>query len=249
MKKNLILGALIVVVLGGLGWYAYSHPLPHGQLVPSTHTSVPNGPYVEHAQYYDISANYATSTSLTGSANEAAVDEMYQFVQNTVTQFKKDGNFANLTPQDIQMQFGNGEKYSLQIVYLIAPAPHAVSYVYTIYEDTGGAHGNTYFRTFTFDTTTGAPLALSDVFTGNYLQTLSTLSRQLLPATLGEFADQTFITTGTKPDDTSFQNFFFNGTDFVILFPPYQVAPYAAGPITLRIPISQLQGILKNQYP
>ena len=176
---------------------------------------------------------------------------MQDFVSDTITQFKTDGNFANLTPTDITtMGFDQGRKEKLQIVYLIASSPHTVSYIFTIYEDTLGAHGNTLFKTFTFDTTTGAPLALADLFSpsADYLDALSSISRAKLPAILGSSADTTFITNGTTPEDTNFANFFFDNHQLVILFAPYAVGPYTAGPQTLYIPASELSTILKPEY-
>lgn len=255
MKRNLI-GLLVLSVVGSFLWYILSvHPLTNPGTPPETATStIPAATsYTEHAKYYDITAFYATSTPLTGGANSAAVALMQQFISDTIAQFKSDGNFDHLTQQDIHMMgFDQGRKESLQIKYLIGSSKQTVSYIYTIYEDTGGAHGNTVFRTFTFDTKTGASLALADAFSPGapYLQKLSTLSRQMLPAIIDpQLVDTTFLTDGTKPQDASFQNFFFDNSDFVILFAPYQIAAYAAGPITLRIPASQLKSIFKPQYP
>ena len=56
------------------------------------------------------------------------------------------------------------------------------------------------------------------------------------------------INMGTTPEEVSFENFYFDGNDLVILFAPYQVAAYAAGPQTLRIPLSELASILKPEY-
>lgn len=250
MQKSTVFGAIaIIIILGLILFYAASRPKQ--ALAPKTSTSLPASPYIEHTQYYDIAANFATSTPLSGAANTRAVSEMKQFVADTIDQFKKDGNFANLTPEDVKtLGFDQGRKEKLQIMYLIAPTERTVTYVFTIYLDTLGAHGNTFFRTFAYDTQTGASLSLGDLFKPgtDYLDTLSTLSAQKLPALIGEGADIGMIKDGTTPDAKNFENFFFDGNDFVILFPPYAVAAYAAGPQTLRIPTSELSNILKPEY-
>ena len=146
------------------------------------------------------------------------------------------------------MGFDKGRKETLQITYLIASSAHTVSYIFTIYEDTLGAHGNTFFHTFTFDTGTGASLSLADIFSSSYLDTLSSISRTKLPSVIGDDADPAFINNGTTPDEKNFENFFFDNRDFVVLFAPYQVAAYADGPQTLRIPLSELSSILKPEY-
>lgn len=252
MQKDTLIGfAVVIIIIAGIVLYAALRPVPaKAPGIEATNTLPENG-YVEHAQYYDIAANYATSTPLQEPANTSAVTLMKNFVSDTIAQFKTDGNFANLTPEDIKMMgFDQGRKETLQIVYLIASSPHTVSYIFTIYEDTLGAHGNTFFHTFTFDTETGAPLALADIFSlgVDYLNTLSSLARAKLPAIIGPDADATFIKNGTTPEEKNFANFFFDNQELVFIFPPYQVGPYTAGTQTLRIPLSELSTILKPGY-
>lgn len=250
MKKDTILGiGILLIILATVVFYAATKPLP--AKAPGIDAgSVASTNYVEHAQYYDIATNYASSTPLQGEKNVAAVALMQKFVTDTIAQFKTDGNFANLTPEDVKiLGFDRGNKETLQISYFIASSPRTVSYIFTVYEDTLGAHGNTFFHTFTFDTTKGTELSLSDIFTTNsYLNTLSSLCRTKLPAIIGDGVEMNFITGGTTPEEKNFQNFFFDNQDFVILFDPYAVAPYSSGPQTLRIPLSELANILKLEY-
>lgn len=256
MRKNIAFGTvLVLLVIAGIILYAALKPAPAKAPaggITTTENILPAGGYSEHATYYDIVANYPTTTPLTGVASAAAVKRMQDFIAQTIMQFKSDGNFANLTPDDIHtLGFDQGRKYTLQTTYLIGSSTHTVSYIFTLYEDTGGAHGNTFFHTFTFDTTDGRYLSLADFFTPGtpYLDTLSRLSRAKLPDVTGRnMADLSTINSGTTPEEKSFVNFFFDNRDFVILFPPYQVAAYAAGPQTLRIPRSELSTILKPEY-
>ena len=256
MENKNILGivTVLVIIAGAVGYAALR---PASVIAPGA-TTLPPGSYTEHAPYYDIAANYASSTPLTGVANTAAVALMQKFVSDTITQFKTDGNFANITPADIKtMGFDTGRKESLQITYLIGSSGRTVSYIFTVYEDTLGAHGNTFFHTFTFDTNpstpsgqAGVPLALADLFTPGapYLDELSGIARAKLPGVIGQDADVTFINDGTTPDTKNFQTFFFDNAYLVFLFAPYQVAPYSAGPQTLRIPIASLTSVLKPEY-
>lgn len=251
MQKSTLFGiAVLCIILGGIGFYAATRPR-----VTVAPTTLPENGYSEHATYYDIAANYATSTPLLTEvgpgANATAVALMETFVGDTISQFKTDGNFANLTASDIHtMGLDKGRKETLQITYLIASSPHTVSYIYTTYMDTLGAHGNMFFHTFTFDTTTGAPLTLADLFTpgADYLGVLSTTARAKLSGVIGGTVDTGMIASGTTPDEKNFSNFFFDNKDFVILFDPYAVAPYSSGPQTLRITASALGNILKSEY-
>jgi hypothetical protein len=261
MKRELVAGAVVILLLVLGVWYVVLHPAPakapaDGATTSSALVLPSQGPYADHAQYYDIAANYPTSTPLrteaSAAADENATALMRDWIAVTIAQFKSDGQYDSLTAEDARMRgFDAGRKNSLQIMYLIASSEHTVSYIYTVNADTGGAHGNTYFKTFVFDRITGDELFLGDLFRArtDYLTTLSDMSRSKLPTVIGQYYDATFIKDGTEPKEDNFANFFFDGADFTLLFPPYQVAAYAQGPITLRIPSIQLKDILKTQYP
>ncbi len=259
MKKSFLTIGTGIVLLAGVILYALSHPAsapaPESGIVAGAGASLPPGVYTEHAPYYDIAANYATSTPLAENAgaraDAAAVSSMRDFVASTIDRFKTDGNFAHLTPEDVKMRgFDGGRAETLQIVYLMSSSARTVSYIFTVYEDTGGAHGNTFFHTFTFDSSTGAPLALADLFIpgADYLGTLSSLARAKLPAIIGDGADAQMLDNGTAPDAKNFENFFLDNGNLDILFAPYAVAPYAAGPQTLPVPLADLSRILKPEY-
>ncbi len=248
MKRNLAIG-IACIILAAVVAYAATRP----RTVQAPAFAVPAlSPYSEHGAYDEIAANYPTTTPLQGSANDSALSAMRSWVGSTTASFKKDAGIATIsTSTAAQLGLGNGRKYTLQITYLIASSAHTQSYIYTVYEDTGGAHGNTYFKTFVFNKDTGALLSLADLFTSgsDYLGKLSSLSRTGLTASLGTFADSTMLNPGTEAKEENFQNFFFDNNYLVLLFPPYQVAAYAAGPQTLRIPASDLSGLLLPQYP
>lgn len=252
MERQKILG-LIVLALAvlGIGFYAATRPMPAKAPGTVQNLPLPAGSYTEHAPYYDIVANYATSTPLAAQANAAAIRTMQQFVADTIGEFKQNGNFDSLTQKDVQMfGYDQGRKQTLNIVYLIGSSTNTVSYIYTIYMDTLGAHGNTTFKTFTFDVRSGALLSLSDLFLSgaDYLSKLSSLSRSALTASLGDALNTPMLDDGTTPQADNFADFFLDNRDLVILFAPYQAAPYAAGPQTVRIPLSELSDILKPAY-
>ncbi|MHB0865708.1 MAG: RsiV family protein [Minisyncoccota bacterium] len=249
MQKKIVVGGILLFgAVVGIIFYATSlRGVPTETPESGSATLLPPGSYTEHAALYDIAANYPTTTPLKADANSAALALIKGFVGSTIDEFKTSGDFARRTPETDAPQ---NRKESLQITYLIASSPHTVSYIFTVYEDTLGAHGNMFFHTLTFDTTTGAALSLADLFTPNapYLDTLSQMSRAKLPSIIGDSADPEFIKNGTSSNDKNFESFFFDNKYFVILFAPYQVAPYAAGPQTLRIKAADLANILKPEY-
>ena len=247
--------ALLTLVL----WYMMTHPAPVPYTVPEVATStertmLPPQSIEEHATYYDIEASYPAETGLRESAgtkaDAAAVAIMKAFIEKTAADFKREGNFTNLTPEDIQIMGLDERKENLTIEFNEYGGTRTLSYVYSIYLDTLGAHPNAFYRTFTFDTTTGAELTLGNLFLPKtqYLTRLSTIAREKLAATLGELADSDYIKDGTKPETVSFQSFAIDGDSLVLIFPPYQVAPYAAGTQEVRIPLANISDILKPAY-
>ena len=250
--------ALIALVLGFVLWYMATHeaPAPYaGETATSTPEALPPQVYEEHGQYFDIEAAYPGETALKYALDEdadaAAVALMEDFIDETIGDFKAQGNFDNLTPEDIQlMGLSENRRESLAISYEEEAGLRTASYVFTIFVDTLGAHPNAFYRTFTFDLATGAELKIDDLFLprANYLTRLSAIAEFELGKALGEFADPEYIRQGVTPEAINFQSFAIDGANLVLIFPPYQVAPYAAGTQTVSIPLAQLAEILKPEY-
>ncbi len=180
---------------------------------------------------------------------------MKAFLQSEDQNFVQNGNFANLTPQDIQVQgLDQGRMYTLDATYKTYQGSHSVSYVYTFVSDTLGAHPNEYYKTFTFDTTSGTSLAIGDIFqpNSNYLQLLSTTARADLPAIINNIqagaADTDTINVGTQPITDDFQSWYVDGSNLVLIFAPYQVGPYSVGTILDTIPLLKFTNVLKPAY-
>jgi hypothetical protein len=236
---------------------ATSTPNIASKNTPVTVNETPAQPLsiIQHGTYYDIDMQYPGSTPLTQSVgateNAAAVQRMKTFAENTIQTFEKDGNFANLTPQEAQYQGLNQyNKYSLTNEYKVFYGPYTVTYLFSVVEDTLGAHPNSNYHTFTFDLRTGQSISLSDVFVpdSNYLAELTKVTRAALTTQLGSQADASQMNPGTTAVAINFQNFAIDGSNLVIFFSPYQVASYAQGPQTVKIPLSQLSDILIAHY-
>ena len=100
-----------------------------------------------------------------------------------------------------------------------------VSVVFNIYQFTGGAHGNTFIRSFVIDSKNKKRLGLADFFKGNGFKALQKTVREKLKKKL-EYDES--IDEGTaQPDD--FSAFAVTNDKFIFWFSPYQVASYADG--------------------
>lgn len=264
----IIVVAILIAILATIAaWYMLGSRTvlaPSSGISTSTPTatatsSAPEAHITEHATYYDVDLAYPSVTpiaSVSAYANEKAVATMKAAMQDTADQFKTDGNFANLTHDDIQIMGLDQRKESLGAEYKTYTGGRTVSYVFVIYEDTHGAHPNTFYRTFTFDTQNGEQLGLADLFAPgvNYLGALSTIASKQLPALVAareqvsvSEVDTDYLHSGIAPEPDSFQNWYISGNSLVIVFPPYQVGPYALGTVELPIPFSQLS-TLRAEY-
>ena len=60
--------------------------------------------------------------------------------------------------------------------------------------------------------------------------------------------DEEWVKRGISQSDSNYKYFYFSESGLNITFPPYQVASWADGEITLTIPYEKLEGILKSEY-
>ncbi len=265
--------AVIILILGGIAWFFFIKTPQNSQNGTTATSSNPFGgtsgttggniadagapasKYEDHGKYYDIDLQYPSATPLASTAGAQADAKVVQilkdFSTNAAAGFKSDSGLDSLTAEDIKMQgLDSGRKYAFSDTYQYYSSPKTVSYLFSVYSDTLGAHPNSYFEAFTFDAKTGQKLALSNLFApgSSYLNTLSSLTRASITQQLGADGDTDMISSGTAPSADNFQDFVLDGSNLVIYFPPYQVAAYAAGPQTVKIPLSQLSSILNPSY-
>ena len=62
---------------------------------------------------------------------------------------------------------------------------------------------------------------------------------------IGANEDKNWLKEGTKPMLENFSLYYFDKDGLHLTFPPYQVAPWASGPIKITIPTSKLVKIIK----
>lgn len=219
------------------------------------HTVTDSGDRVheQSSEFFDITARYPDKTALSRDLSADATFAMETWVRDTVAGFIAEGNFDKMTDEDKQIiGFASGRKYALDISYKEFESPQTASYVYTVYTDTLGAHPNGYFHTFMFDTRTGTRLTLGDILEGDWLTYVAAESKAQITTHLREMmgggGEVVLFEEGLLPREGNFLNAYLDGSDIVILFDPYQVAAYAAGPQTVRIPLTQVSEMLKQEY-
>jgi hypothetical protein len=112
----------------------------------------------------------------------------------------------------------------------------------------GAAHPGTYSITLNYDLAQGRELALGELFlpTSNYLEAIANYCK-------AELSKQPFFESpfaeGANPTPENYRNWNITSNGLMITFDEYQVAPYAAGPQVIQIPIDQLQQVVDPNGP
>jgi hypothetical protein len=112
----------------------------------------------------------------------------------------------------------------------------------------GAAHPGSYSITLNYDLGQGKELALADLFlpNSNYLETIANYCKSELSKQ--PFFDGAF-NEGADPTVENYRNWNITPTGLMITFDEYQVAPYAAGPQVVQIPVEELRPILDPNGP
>ncbi len=175
-----------------------------------------------------------------------------EFADITLTEFLNASRRDFLTNySDYGLEFNSFGNWELNITYTIYQySEDIISIQFDIYEYSGGAHGLSYFETFTFDLANQSVLTLGDLFQEEFdpLVTIAPIVQADLEAQLGEMSDSQWIQDGTGSNINNYGNFVVTSDSLILLFPPYQVAAYAAGPQIVEIPLTDLQAILAPPF-
>jgi hypothetical protein len=123
-----------------------------------------------------------------------------------------------------------------------------INITFEIYYYSGGAHGITAIKTFVFDARTGEQMSLQNIFTGEYLKTLSLLSREVLKAKDPNSDIYSFAEEGTTPEPDNFSAFTLESDGMHVVFGDYQVGPYVIGHPEIVISYDKLEGVLRPEF-
>ena len=121
---------------------------------------------------------------------------------------------------------------------------------YTYYA--GAAHPTTFFYSVCYDLKKNSALNLSDMFTGNYLKTISEFCVNDLIRQKNEYTDNpdvSWIDEGAAPKEENYKVFNFTDNSLLITFPVYQVASYAEGPKEVNIPYTKIMDVIDKKGP
>lgn len=122
----------------------------------------------------------------------------------------------------------------------------------TDYSWLGGAHPNTYITGITYDTQTGKELSLKGIakdYDGIYDYVLKKLAEENDPDMFFEGYEDTVKAMFYGGDANYGQvQWFLTNDGVTIWFNQYDIAPYAAGPVTVEIPFEKQGDLFEKQY-
>jgi hypothetical protein len=115
----------------------------------------------------------------------------------------------------------------------------------------GAAHPGHYARTLVWDAERGRALTLAGLFRRGapWLEALAFRAIPALEADLGEMADLRWIEEGAGPVAENYARWALVEDGLLVLFDPYQVAPYAAGPQAVTIDRAALADVADPAGP
>lgn len=152
------------------------------------------------------------------------------FVDGIVEEFKNSENGMDM----------NGIAENLESTFamtwepmIVTPEFISLRFDYSAYSD-GAAHPNNMSRVLNYDLANGRILETRDLFTApdEALSFLSVASRKVLKKEMSDISEEewnTQVVLGTEPTRENFREVALTKEGLVVIFNPYQVAPYARG--------------------
>lgn len=119
-----------------------------------------------------------------------------------------------------------------------------ISFLFSYFVDTGGAHPNTYLSTETYNLKTNESVNIQDIMNKNknFLKFISDFSYDKLKEDpkIQENINLDMLKEGTLPKKENFINFVFSNEGLKFFFQKYQVAPYSSGEFYVIVPYDKI---------
>lgn len=163
-------------------------------------------------------------------------------------------NYRNKVKAEIQKDFdetraetGIFNPWSLDLTAEVTYKGPFWCVVMSGYDYRGGAHGIPFLDVVYFDGETKAEIQQEEVLIPGALEELASLSRAGL-IKQGFDAEDEWMLKGTEPTAENYQVVAAKKEGLEVIFPSYQVAPYAAGTPSVMIPWSKAKSLIAERY-
>lgn len=171
-----------------------------------------------------------------------------KYVEDTISDFRV---IANDEVPSLRREFGDSvasANYSIDISAKEIKGTKTDSIVLSFYVYTGGANGNSYYKTFTVDRNTQKILTLPDVIKyekqGEFVDVVKKEINLWTPKGMEDTGPIFFEEEVSKLNINSFENWAFVGDDLVLYFDKYAIAPGSMGSFEISIKSSKIKDFL-----
>ena len=146
----------------------------------------------------------------------------------------------------------NSSKYEFKADYKITDNNNILGLHLNISEYTGGAHHVRYDKSYYYNKESDEIVSIKDFLEKDTsIDKLANLSYYYVMKYSDDNNlnfDKEGVKEGLSSNLNNFEHFNFIDDGLEFIFPPYQIAYYAAGEIKIVIPYNELKGIIKNKY-
>jgi hypothetical protein len=240
---------VIILLLGGIG-YLFYRVISMEEVIPVdpyfSHITTQEGNFVysEISEYYDISFSYPVALP------SVVLNDIENYFKEQIAQFKIDGNFDKLTPEDIEiLGFHDGRKYTLDFRYVFFQSDNIESHMIESSVFTGGAHGNQAVELFNYDKSFNR-ISLEDVLLDeeSLKQIASLITSKIVEKISSENDSSALFSEGLEPVKENFQHFYITDSAVHFIFPPYQILPYSYGMVDISLPFEEVYSYVAKQF-
>jgi len=199
----------------------------------------------EKSKGFHIDISYPMMTE---SAHREGMEKLnalvHNYFQEQIKQFRSDFKLSEgAGPADVPWSLN----YSYEIRY---KSPSLVSILFCGSNFCGGAHPTPIFYCVNFDLVKAKTVVMKDIFVkgSGYYEKLSLICiKELKKRDISSNSET--INEGASPKAENFECFYFSSDALVVVFPPYQVAPYVAGEQEVAIPYSSISALIDKNGP
>ena len=172
--------------------------------------------------------------------------ELFAVTKKTSNEFEK--QYENLSEEDITKLDLGDKTYELQIDTTVATSSKTVSYIVSMYQYTGGAHGTTIVKTFTYDNNNHF-VGEKELFgEKDWRPVVSALTYQYLKEKLKDATTEQALKEGTAPVGENLAVWYLKDDNVVFVFGQYQIGAYVLGIQEVPVPREKLAEVLTHNY-
>jgi hypothetical protein len=240
MKKKYLSLAAAILALASIVWFCgfREAPAEEGVLISVKTISEKDG-------FFNIQAGYPQFTDISMSFN----DKISDLIADRISLFKEssESNWnarkATALPGEIIPEIPEVPFDFIAEWKPVQINEKYLSFAIDIYYFSGGAHGTSETVTFNYDISQKKEITIED-FLGNSQESFESLSQisaqqvayqlQGMGIVMDDFMNQ-MVELGTRPTAENYDSFTFDHNSLKLYFQQYQVAPGAAGMITITI--------------